>query len=246
VVQIIKKRYWECKIRCHVWMFRRRKALIIRRGSACETESRIYKNSLLFRGLLYTWFLASPHSGLRILRTSTNSVTFTLQAEKPFQDTRNSVQKEQINTSVFCFKTWLQAPPDFLFRFSVRLHDRCWTTSNADGTVVLMGDTRMTISESDHHLTCSGSIRTRTLFGCEILATVTINSTSWFLLNLFLRPWRWRRYVPPKRRLTLNGLHCVISQKIVLFITTAVRTSNLTQVKLWQRLSVKLSLCLTN
>jgi hypothetical protein len=46
------------------------------------------------------------------------------------------------------------------------------------------------------------------------------------LLNLFLRPWRWRRYVPPKRRLTLNILHGVISQKIVLFITTAVKTSN--------------------
>jgi hypothetical protein len=29
----------------------------------------------------------------------------------------------------------------------------------------------------------------------------------------FFRPWRWRRYVPPKRRLTLNGLHGVISQE---------------------------------
>jgi hypothetical protein len=35
---------------------------------------------------------------------------------------------------------------------------------------------------------------------------------------------RWRRYVPPKRRLALNGLHGVISQKIVRFITTAVST----------------------
>jgi hypothetical protein len=47
-----------------------------------------------------------------------------------------------------------------------------------------------------------------------------------FLLSLFFRPWKWRRYVPPKRRLTLKGLHGVISQKLVLFITTAVRTSN--------------------
>jgi hypothetical protein len=31
---------------------------------------------------------------------------------------------------------------------------------------------------------------------------------------------------PSKRRLTLNGLHDVISWKIELFITTAVRTSN--------------------
>jgi hypothetical protein len=34
--------------------------------------------------------------------------------------------------------------------------------------------------------------------------------------NLFFRPWRWKRYVPPRRPLTLNGLHGVISQNIVL------------------------------
>jgi hypothetical protein len=38
-----------------------------------------------------------------------------------------------------------------------------------------------------------------------------------FFFRLFLRPWIWRRYVPPKRRLTLNGLHGVISQNMVLF-----------------------------
>jgi hypothetical protein len=48
----------------------------------------------------------------------------------------------------------------------------------------------------------------------------------WCLAQLISRPWRWRRYVPPKRRLTLNRLHGVISQKMVLFILTAVRTSN--------------------
>jgi hypothetical protein len=45
------------------------------------------------------------------------------------------------------------------------------------------------------------------------------------------RERRWRQYVPPKRLLTFNGLHCVISQKTELFITTGVRTSNPTQVK---------------
>jgi hypothetical protein len=50
--------------------------------------------------------------------------------------------------------------------------------------------------------------------------------TCWFLAELIFLSWRWRRYVTPKRRLTLNGLHSVISQKIVLFTTTAVRTSN--------------------
>jgi hypothetical protein len=29
----------------------------------------------------------------------------------------------------------------------------------------------------------------------------------WFLVRLILRLWRWRGHVPPKRRLTFNGLH---------------------------------------
>jgi hypothetical protein len=37
-----------------------------------------------------------------------------------------------------------------------------------------------------------------------------------FWLNLFLPPARWRRYVPPKRRLKLNGLNGVIFQKTLL------------------------------
>jgi hypothetical protein len=38
----------------------------------------------------------------------------------------------------------------------------------------------------------------------------------WYLARL-IKPWRWRRYVPTKSRLTLNGPHGVISQKAVLF-----------------------------
>jgi hypothetical protein len=45
-------------------------------------------------------------------------------------------------------------------------------------------------------------------------------------LDRLIWPWRWRRYVPPECWLTFNGLHSIISQNIVLFITTAVRTSN--------------------
>jgi hypothetical protein len=40
------------------------------------------------------------------------------------------------------------------------------------------------------------------------------------LAELFFRPWRWRRYVPLKRRLQLNRLHGVISQKMILFTTS--------------------------
>jgi hypothetical protein len=43
---------------------------------------------------------------------------------------------------------------------------------------------------------------------------------------------RWRRDFPPTRRLSLNGLHGVISQKMILFITTAVKTSNPTKEKI--------------
>jgi hypothetical protein len=46
-----------------------------------------------------------------------------------------------------------------------------------------------------------------------------------FLHSLFLNPEDGGD-VPPKCLLTFNGLHGVISQKIELFITTAVRTSN--------------------
>jgi hypothetical protein len=35
--------------------------------------------------------------------------------------------------------------------------------------------------------------------------------------ELFLPPWRWRWYVPPKRRLTFNGLDGVMSKNIVVF-----------------------------
>jgi hypothetical protein len=53
-----------------------------------------------------------------------------------------------------------------------------------------------------------------------------LSASCWFLAWLNLRPWRRRRYVPPRRRVTFNGLHGVISQKTEFFITTAIRTSN--------------------
>jgi hypothetical protein len=43
----------------------------------------------------------------------------------------------------------------------------------------------------------------------------------WYLAR-FIRPWRWRRYVPPKRGLSFNGQHGVIYRMTV-------RTSNPTQ-----------------
>jgi hypothetical protein len=46
------------------------------------------------------------------------------------------------------------------------------------------------------------------------------------LFGLFFDPEDGGDMFLQKLRLTSNGLHGVISQKIVLFITTAVRTSN--------------------
>jgi hypothetical protein len=49
---------------------------------------------------------------------------------------------------------------------------------------------------------------------------------SWFLAWLTLLSWRWRRYFPLKRGWTSPDLHSIITQKTILFIVTAVRTSN--------------------
>jgi hypothetical protein len=51
----------------------------------------------------------------------------------------------------------------------------------------------------------------------------------WFIARGFLIPWRCRRYLPPKRRLT-KYLHGATSQKTAFFIVTAVKTSNLTRI----------------
>jgi hypothetical protein len=39
----------------------------------------------------------------------------------------------------------------------------------------------------------------------------------WFLTWLIHRPWRFRRYIPPKFRLIFNGIHGFIFQKRILF-----------------------------
>jgi hypothetical protein len=54
-------------------------------------------------------------------------------------------------------------------------------------------------------------------FEYHLLLTTCLHAG--FLLNLFFRPWRWRRYIPPKRRLQLNRIHGVTSQKMILCST---------------------------
>jgi hypothetical protein len=49
---------------------------------------------------------------------------------------------------------------------------------------------------------------------------------------LIPRPCNWRKYVPPKRRLTFNRLQGVMFNKIVFVTITAVRTSNSTRSKI--------------
>jgi hypothetical protein len=56
------------------------------------------------------------------------------------------------------------------------------------------------------------------------------------LVSYFTWPrwWRWKCHVPPKRQLTFDGLYNVMSQKVELFITTTVRTSNPTKCQDYQ------------
>jgi hypothetical protein len=70
-------------------------------------------------------------------------------------------------------------------------------------------------------LLCDNHIR-------SYLPTVSTCSR-WFARGflIFLIPWRWKRYVPPKCRLT-QYLHGATSQKTAFFIVTAVKTSSLT------------------
>jgi hypothetical protein len=70
-------------------------------------------------------------------------------------------------------------------------------------------------------------IRIYTIFRDVFVSCFTPRFFAWFTL----RHWRWRRHVLLKHRFTFNGLHCFISQKIKIFITTTVRTTTTTSVK---------------
>jgi hypothetical protein len=100
---------------------------------------------------------------------------------------------------------------------------------------------RFRYGSSAHHKPHWKGTTIKSLFvGFEVLTAVVMNSslfldiTPWnplkvnqssachlrhagFLLGLLFLPWRWKRHVSPKRQLTFNGLHGVISQKIKLF-----------------------------
>jgi hypothetical protein len=59
-----------------------------------------------------------------------------------------------------------------------------------------------------------------------------------FLASLAFRSWRLKKRVPSKHLLTFAELHGVISQKVELFITTGVTTSNPTTDEFfWKELS---------
>jgi hypothetical protein len=55
--------------------------------------------------------------------------------------------------------------------------------------------------------------------GFEVLIAMV---SRWYFPRL-IPSWRWRRNVPPKRRLTSNALHDVISQKVVFLIIVFTR-----------------------
>jgi hypothetical protein len=50
------------------------------------------------------------------------------------------------------------------------------------------------------------------------LQGIMLPTSRWFLAWFILRSWQWRRQIRPKRQLTFNELHGVISQKTEYFI----------------------------
>jgi hypothetical protein len=42
----------------------------------------------------------------------------------------------------------------------------------------------------------------------DVAQVYLLTASCWFLAWLTLRSWRWKRYVPPKRRVTLTRVHC--------------------------------------
>jgi hypothetical protein len=59
----------------------------------------------------------------------------------------------------------------------------------------------------------------------------------WLQRSRIFLPWRWRRYIPPKRRL-IQDLHGATSQKTAFFIVTAV---NLKSYTVGSQITVRLS-----
>jgi hypothetical protein len=70
------------------------------------------------------------------------------------------------------------------------------------------------------------TIQTRCELFCRVLGCVCHLLSRQFLARIILRLWRWRRLVPPKRRLTFNGLHGVISRKKDLFVSYFIFVAN--------------------
>jgi hypothetical protein len=85
---------------------------------------------------------------------------------------------------------------------------------------------RSNVSKRFHYLRYEWQVSSPCRIILRCILDITFAFTYAFLLGLFFVSWRWRRYVPPKRHLTFNGLHGVMSEETEIFITTAVRTSN--------------------
>jgi hypothetical protein len=65
-----------------------------------------------------------------------------------------------------------------------------------------------------------GPFKVSRRFGETCRLQLQIRRAPWFLTKLTFRPWRWRRYVPPKCQLAFKKLYAVISQKTELLLTS--------------------------
>jgi hypothetical protein len=112
------------------------------------------------------------------------------------------------DTGVFCFLGARAPPPPHIpqqiFALPLRHRGAEWNIKEHIVPVDMLLETKQgtSFTTSSEHGTYMKQSSARHLLSCRFI----------------FRPWRWTRYVPQKRRLTLIGLHGVISQKIELFI----------------------------
>jgi hypothetical protein len=100
------------------------------------------------------------------------------------------------------------------------LHWKCKCRRNADIHRVEFDTNVRAVVDSTRirfEVLPAGTVKISVSWDITLRVTPCLLSASCcFLACLTLHPWGWRRHVPRKRRLTLNGLHGVISQEIVL------------------------------
>jgi hypothetical protein len=143
-----------------------------------------------------------------------------------WRDSHISAYLTEIATYIWYVYFWMKFRKQFLIKDkSAHRHflKHCSRTTDASSTgaqhqVLRKCYSRILLYEVGPQLTPGDYSEGLHLLGYKAV----LPAPFWSPAGLTLRPWRWRWYVAPKRQLTFTGSHCVISQKILFFICTAV------------------------